>query len=205
MLCFQIKSSSVPTIFDSYFRIEVKWFDSRITFINLKLNKTHGNNVDKVGRESVWIPQLIFKNCIQDYFIQNDELSTLTVKRKGEIYSMIGSMIWAIAKLSRLTWYLEKEYDFKFKKQYWKFVIFHSGLPRLSLRSQLSKDEIFDGSENPFVYSRYYELAFNCDFQFQNYPFDYQKCYIKVCLVQGNFFLSITNEVVKYWQLRSHA
>ena len=59
-------------------------------------------------------------------------------------------------------------------------VTFYSGPATLTSRSQLSKDELFEGEENPFVYSRYYELTFNCEFQFANYPFDFQKCYIEV-------------------------
>ncbi len=46
--------------------------------------------------------------------------------------------------------------------------------------SHLNKDEHFDGEENPFIYSRFYDLTFNCDFQLERYPFDYQRCFIEV-------------------------
>ena len=75
-----------PSFFLSFllsFRIEVKWYDSRLTFINLKENKSQGNTVDLAGRDSIWIPNLIFSNCVEDVYIKNDDLSSLTVKREG--------------------------------------------------------------------------------------------------------------------------
>ena len=55
-----------------------------------------------------------------------------------------------------------------------------SGNPKLTRDNSLNKDELFMGDENPIVYSRFYSMTLNCDFILNNYPFDFQQCYIDV-------------------------
>ena len=40
--------------------------------------------------------------------------------------------------------------------------------------------EVYDGSENPFVYDRSYSLELECDFNLRSYPFDSQECLMKL-------------------------
>ncbi len=57
---------------------------------------------------------------------------------------------------------------------------FISFLTVMDSRLEIDENEIFSGERNPFVYNRTYELTLGCNFQLQNYPFDYQNCYIDV-------------------------
>jgi hypothetical protein len=50
----------------------------------------------------------------------------------------------------------------------------------ISKQEEIYEDEIFQGDSNPFVYKRSYELDLECNFGIQNYPFDYEECFIEV-------------------------
>lgn len=60
------------------------WYDSRLTFYNLKSFNGSGNNVGKEEKEGLWIPQLIFSNSLPEIHIKNDEDSYLMVKQKKQ-------------------------------------------------------------------------------------------------------------------------
>ena len=40
--------------------------------------------------------------------------------------------------------------------------------------------EVYDASENPFVYDRSYSIDLECDFNLRSYPFDTQECFIEL-------------------------
>ena len=63
-----------------FFRLDLKWYDSRLTFLNLKSS----NNVGIEMRDKIWIPKLIFCNSDKEYQVQNDDFSTLTVEKMGK-------------------------------------------------------------------------------------------------------------------------
>ena len=44
----------------------------------------------------------------------------------------------------------------------------------------LDAAEVYDGSENPFVYNRVYSVELECDFNLRSYPFDTQECFIEL-------------------------
>jgi hypothetical protein len=46
--------------------------------------------------------------------------------------------------------------------------------------NELEENEEFKGSENPFVFERFYDLSLRCSFEFFRYPFDHQSCFIDV-------------------------
>jgi hypothetical protein len=46
--------------------------------------------------------------------------------------------------------------------------------------TDVTENAIFTGAENPMVMSRYYTLAFECDFKLQMFPFDSQECEISI-------------------------
>ena len=54
------------------------------------------------------------------------------------------------------------------------------GRPHLNSPIELQKNELFDGAENPLVYTRVYSLELQCNFELKWYPFDYQECFILV-------------------------
>jgi len=116
--------------------ISLVWYDSRLTFYNLKRFMVSGNNVGKVEKEGVWIPKLIFSNSLPEVRIENDASSYLMVKQESSA--------------------------------------------RLDKNNNLQENELFDGSQNPFIYKRYFDLNLRCNFQFSSYPFDEQVCNILV-------------------------
>jgi len=46
--------------------------------------------------------------------------------------------------------------------------------------NEVEENEEFDGSQNPFVFERFYDLSLRCSFEFIKYPFDHQSCFIDV-------------------------
>ena len=67
--------------------INLTWYDSRLTFNNLKLNKTGGNILKKEVTDQIWMPTLDFTYCTNDYKIPIDDFSLVAVIRDGE-YSL---------------------------------------------------------------------------------------------------------------------
>ena len=81
---------------EMYFKIEVKvtlkWFDSRLTFRNLK-SSTFGNKLNKEEKGKIWIPELLFLNS-KGY---------ITLKaRRGEHGEGIDGYIWVERRGSSL-------------------------------------------------------------------------------------------------------
>ncbi len=58
------------------------------------------------------------------------------------------------------------------------------GNATLNSPSELQKNELFDGAENPLVYTRVYSLDLQCNFELKWYPFDFQECFIQVSEIQ---------------------
>jgi len=61
------------------------------------------------------------------------------------------------------------------------------GKATLNSPSELQKNELFDGAENPLVYTRVYSLHLQCNFELKWYPFDFQECYIQVSEIRATF------------------
>ena len=59
-------------------------------------------------------------------------------------------------------------------------IVQKMGQPVPNSQLEIYENEIFYGAHNPFVYNRTYELQLACIFELQNYPFDYQNCFIDV-------------------------
>jgi hypothetical protein len=53
-------------------------------------------------------------------------------------------------------------------------------VPVLNVGNDFQDNEKFEGTENPLLYARSYDLEFNCEFELLHYPFDRQTCYITV-------------------------
>jgi len=54
------------------------------------------------------------------------------------------------------------------------------GSAHLNSPTELDKNELFYGAENPLVFTRAYALDLQCNFELKWYPFDYQECFIQV-------------------------
>jgi hypothetical protein len=130
--------------FKARFSLRLSWFDWRVEFANLKNTSDNYNYLIKNQPKSIWLPKLVFSNCIQETNLMFDDFSSIIILRRGN--PLPNSMIETL------------------------------------------ENEIFDGAENPFVYNRTYELEFNCGFNLQNYPFDYQNCKINVSAIGWESF-----------------
>jgi Neurotransmitter-gated ion-channel ligand binding domain len=64
--------------FKASFRLKLFWYDWRLTYKNLN---SFGNNI--AMKDSIWIPNLIFTTCVNDYYVSNDEMSALTIEKSG--------------------------------------------------------------------------------------------------------------------------
>jgi len=64
-------------------KILLKWYDSRLTFFNLRGEMKRGNVVGSDERNGIWIPQLVFANSLPEFHIENDPNSILMVRKEG--------------------------------------------------------------------------------------------------------------------------
>ena len=64
------------------------------------------------------------------------------------------------------------------------------GKPKLTSNTDIFEDYIFEGAENQLLYNDTYSLDLYCDFNLENYPFDFQVCVIKVNLSAINCSLA---------------
>ncbi len=56
----------------------------------------------------------------------------------------------------------------------------------------LQENKIFQGSENPFIFERFYDLNLRCRFDLIKYPFDHQYCFIDVSKACGLHYKHVT-------------
>lgn len=68
----------ISSSFKASFRLKLTWYDHRLTYLNLNDN---GNNI--AFKDQLWIPALVFSTCDKDYLVKNDEMSALSVHKKG--------------------------------------------------------------------------------------------------------------------------
>jgi len=52
--------------------------------------------------------------------------------------------------------------------------------PVVSNISDLDENLVYSGEYNPLVYQRYFDLNVRCNFKFENFPFDTQRCLLLV-------------------------
>ena len=65
------------------FDLQAKWFDSRLSFYNLKLDKQM-NTLIYVESQMIWVPYILFFNTKNHLTSQNDEQTFVTVLRNQE-------------------------------------------------------------------------------------------------------------------------
>ena len=71
---------------------------------------------------------------------------------------------------------------------YSSLTIKRMGEPLLTGDTVIIENHLFNGAENQLQYNDTYELEFHCDFNLENYPFDFQVCFIKVKLGFYKFY-----------------
>jgi tRNA U38,U39,U40 pseudouridine synthase TruA len=69
--------------FTARFSIQLKWYDWRVTFYNLKDSKENFNHIGLSDLQTLWLPRLIFSNCIYEASLKYDDLSSMICQRKG--------------------------------------------------------------------------------------------------------------------------
>jgi len=52
------------------------------------------------------------------------------------------------------------------------------GRGKVSSLDDVDERSLFDGGENPLVYSRHHNVQFQCNFDMTYYPFDVQRCHM---------------------------
>ena len=65
------------------FDITLKWYDSRLTFINLQNGTDYKNKLGKADREMIWIPQLLISNSLDLRIIDLSGLYSWTIEPLG--------------------------------------------------------------------------------------------------------------------------
>ena len=68
----------IEMTFKATFVLKVTWFDSRLTFINLR---KANNFIDGDQNEMIWIPLLYFGTSVESRYLKVDPLSTLAVEK----------------------------------------------------------------------------------------------------------------------------
>jgi hypothetical protein len=69
--------------FTARFSLQLKWYDWRVTFYNLKLSKDNFNYIGNSDVEKLWLPRLIFSNCVNEASLKFDDLSSVISRRRG--------------------------------------------------------------------------------------------------------------------------
>jgi hypothetical protein len=73
----------IKNTFSVKIHIRLKWYDSRLTFYNLRGEMKRGNVVGIIERADLWIPRLVFINSLPEFHIENDLNSVVMVKKEG--------------------------------------------------------------------------------------------------------------------------
>ena len=58
--------------------------------------------------------------------------------------------------------------------------ILRQGDATLNAENELHANEIFGGETNPFLLKRIFNVEFSCEFKLEDYPLDYQECFMTV-------------------------
>ena len=89
------------------FQIRKEWFDTRLTFWNLKLSR-YSNALSMDEKESIWLPILIFKNTDNNEVTAGDSDSEVTVTRESDFITSEDDIVQEInifnGKNNRLTY-----------------------------------------------------------------------------------------------------
>ena len=70
------------SVFQSQFKIYMKWFDERLIFHNLQKNKVR-NRLNSQEKSKVWTPTLIFENTGLKLRTKTDEEAVVYIERVG--------------------------------------------------------------------------------------------------------------------------
>jgi hypothetical protein len=69
--------------FIARFSLQLKWYDWRVTFYNLKASNDNFNYVGRDDFNFLWLPRIIFANSVDEASLLFDDLSSMISKRKG--------------------------------------------------------------------------------------------------------------------------
>ena len=133
-----------------FLKVKLTWYDSRITFRNLKAN--YDNNKlkqDEIGK--IWTPQLLFEHSDSIGFIKaGQELSYLA----GDLSQFSGT---GIVRVNR-----------------------NGKSPLRNSLEEVNEDYLYLGKENAITMTNYMAVRIGCEFNLKMYPFDTQSCPIEL-------------------------
>ena len=74
--------SEINSFLNVHFDLHFSWFDSRLTFENLK-NDSDLNTLSPAEKRHIWVPELVFQNTDDKQRTKVDSEATITVKKLG--------------------------------------------------------------------------------------------------------------------------
>ena len=77
-----VNIDEVASIFQVQFTLHLSWYDSRLTFDNLK-NNTWLNTLSPREKDSIWFPELFFLNTEHRPSVMTDNRTAIMVKKLG--------------------------------------------------------------------------------------------------------------------------
>ena len=108
-------------------------------------------------------PRIVFRNL-------KDEIEENIISLDESKHLWLPSLCFKNSNLGKRT-RVDSETSFHVKKL---------GPHRQNDISEIHEDYLYEGSQNPLVLSRSYTVTLTCGFELQLYPFDQQKCPIKL-------------------------
>jgi hypothetical protein len=77
------KLDEIGMIYSVKVHIQLKWYDKRLIFYNLRDEMKRGNVVSLDERDDLWIPKLVFTNSQPEFRLEMDSSSFLMVIKEG--------------------------------------------------------------------------------------------------------------------------
>ena len=78
-----LQLSEIEGLFTVSFKLLMTWYDPRIVYTNLKLDRNL-NKLTRVEKETIWKPVVVFDNTKSKDITQTDERTLAMINRKGE-------------------------------------------------------------------------------------------------------------------------
>ncbi len=125
--------------------------------------------------------EMTFKvNFLISIMWYDNRLTFQNLKEENDGENNLGEDMWNVIWIPRLV-FSNSLLEIRISNDdFSSLEVLRLGSPHLNSPSELHKNEIFDGAENPLVYTRVYALVLQCNFELKWYPFDYQECFILV-------------------------
>jgi hypothetical protein len=101
--------------------------DWRLLYVNIQDSERHKNIIGKERKDEMWIPYFTFDNSVKEAYIKNDELSSLTIMKRGlgsqKLNSFLQEDFWYNGAENSLVYSRNYKMDFEceFNQLYFPF------------------------------------------------------------------------------------